>query len=159
MEKKQLFETFITQNLDGAFRFAYTYMKNKEDAEDVVNESVIKALRSIRSLKNPAYMKTWFYKIVINTALSQLRRRRNVVPIHELEGVLPGREDGHAELLFDSILKTVKEPERTMLVLKYGEEMTFSEIADILDMNENTVKSRLYRTLQGLKVNLEDEAK
>ena len=50
MEKKQLFETFITQNLDGAFRFAYTYMKNKEDAEDVVNESVIKALRSIRSL-------------------------------------------------------------------------------------------------------------
>ena len=159
MEKKQLFEAFITQNLDGAYRFAYTYMKNKEDAEDVVNESVIKALRSIRSLKNPAYIKTWFYKIVINTALTQLRRKRNVIPIHELEGVLPDREDGRAGLLFDSILNTVEEPERTMLVLKYGEEMTLSEIADVLNMNENTVKSRLYRTLKVLKIDLEGEAK
>ena len=54
VDKKQLFERFIRQNVDGAYRFAYTYTKNKEDAEDVVNESVVKALRALKGLKNPA---------------------------------------------------------------------------------------------------------
>lgn len=53
MDKKQLFERFIRQNVDGAYRFAYTYTKNKEDAEDVVNESVVKALRCPQGPKEP----------------------------------------------------------------------------------------------------------
>lgn len=53
MKKKQLFEKFITENIDNAYRFAFTYTKNRSDAEDVVNESVLKAISSIESLKTP----------------------------------------------------------------------------------------------------------
>ncbi len=152
MDNRELFEQFIRQNVDGAYRFAYTYMKNREDAEDVVNESVIKALRSIRSLRNPDYIKTWFYKIIVNTSLTQLRRKKQFVALEHVE---EAAEDDHARLLFDSMVAGVGEPDRTILVLRYCEGMTLSQIARVLDMNENTIKTRLYRALRTLRANME----
>ena len=59
MNKKQLFEQFITNkdNLDQAYRFAFTYTKNQQDAEDVVSDSVLKALNSIAQLRKEQYLK------------------------------------------------------------------------------------------------------
>ena len=53
MTNKQLFETYISEHINRIYRFAYTYTKNQEEAEDVVNESVLKALKAINSLRNP----------------------------------------------------------------------------------------------------------
>lgn len=152
VDNRHLFEQFIRQNVDGAYRFAYTYMKNREDAEDVVNESVLKALRSIRSLKNPEYIKTWFYKIIVNTSLTQLRKKKRFM---QLEHVEEAAEDDHARLLFDSMVAAVAEPDRTILVLRYCEGMTLAQVARVLDMNENTIKTRLYRTLRTLRADME----
>jgi len=74
MTNKQLFETYITQNIDSAYRFAYSYTKNREEAEDAVNESVIKALKSLHTLKSPEYLGTWFYRIIVNTALTKIKK-------------------------------------------------------------------------------------
>lgn len=104
MDKKQLFERFIRQNVDGAYRFAYTYTKNKEDAEDVVNESVVKALRALKGLKNPAYIKTWFYKIIVNTSLTHIRRKSKVVSLELVEEAAPAAPDDHARIAFDSMV-------------------------------------------------------
>ena len=60
MNKKRLFSKFISENIDNAYRFAFMYTKNQEDAEDIVSESIIKALKSVNSLKCDEYMKTWF---------------------------------------------------------------------------------------------------
>lgn len=157
MDKKQLFERFIRQNVDGAYRFAYTYTKNKEDAEDVVNESVVKALRALKGLKNPAYIKTWFYKIIVNTSLTHIRRKSKVVSLEVAEQATPAIPDDHARLAFDSLVAGVAEKDRVILVLKYCEDMTLAEIANILGVNENTIKTRLYRTLKALRAELEEE--
>ena len=70
MRKRKRLEKFLEENLDSIYRFAYTYMRNRENAEDVVSDSVVKALKAVGNLKNEDSMKCWFYSIVANTALS-----------------------------------------------------------------------------------------
>ena len=75
MSARAKFENYITQNLDEVFRFAYMYTKNKEYAEDVISESIVRALSSAASLKKTEYVKTWFYRIVINTANTYMKKQ------------------------------------------------------------------------------------
>ena len=156
MEALQVFSDVISQNLNSAYRFAYTYTKNQQDAEDVVNESVIKAMRGIHSLREPSKIKPWFYRIIANTALTYLKnRQKNIAP--PLDEVDPGRlthMDDYSKMMVEDMLKTLDEKSRAILVLRYFERMTLSEIGEVLAMNDNTVKSRLYRTLEQLR---EDE--
>jgi RNA polymerase, sigma subunit, SigV len=63
---------FIIENREGYYRLAYTYVKNQQDALDIVQEAICKALESQHKLKNPDGIKSWFYKIVVHTALDFL---------------------------------------------------------------------------------------
>lgn len=158
MNKKQLFENFVTQNIDGAYRFAYSYMKNREDAEDIVNESVIKALKSISSLRDTTYIKPWFYKIIVNTALTSIRRKskRSTTPYEEAECPLTV-EDDYSNLTFESLTQLLEPKYREIIILRFCEKMSLIEIADVLQLNENTVKTRLYTAIKTLKINLQEE--
>lgn len=60
------------------YRIAYSYVKNEQDALDIVGDATYKALLNLRSLKNPEYFGTWMTRIVINCALDQLRRSSRV---------------------------------------------------------------------------------
>ncbi|WMI81030.1 sigma-70 family RNA polymerase sigma factor [Anaerotignum sp. MB30-C6] len=159
MNKKQLFEQFITNkdNLDQAFRFAFTYTKNQQDAEDVVSESVIKALRSIHKLKNTQYLKTWFYKIIINTALTQLEKNKKVVVTdYETLDDLQSISDDYSNISFTQMIQHLDENYRVIIVLRFFERLQIKEISQLLDLNENTVKTRLYRALELLKIDMEE---
>ena len=70
-----IMEQFI-ENYNQYYRMAYAYTKNEEDAMDIVQESVCKALASQKSLKSEQYVKTWIYSIVIHTALDMLRKKK-----------------------------------------------------------------------------------
>ena len=157
MKRKQLFEKFVMQNLDNIYRFAFTYTRSKEEAEDIVNESVIKALRSINSLKNVEYIKSWFYRIIINTACTRykIKNREVSVDFSECgENFLPYCEDDYSEVTLDDLFKSLDEKYRSILILKVCEDMTFHSISEVLNMSENTVKSRFYKALEILKTNL-----
>ena len=160
MEKKQLFETFehfLDQNLDYAYRYAFTYMKNQQDAEDVVSDSVEKALRALTSLRDPALMKTWFLRIVINTAKNHLQRRARVLPVEDdLLEELAGPEEPPPDLDLDQILSVLTPDERVIIVLRFYEEYKIREIAEMLGLHESTVKKRLYRALRILKTRWEE---
>lgn len=148
------FEEFITQNLDSAYRLAFTYMKNKEDAEDVVYDSVLKAMKSLRSLKRDEGMKSWFFKIVANTALSALKssKRTVVTDFSESSGYSSEvYEEDFSDIELSDILNRLSEDDRGIVVLKICEEMTFREIAAVLSLSENTVKTKFYRAVRSLK--------
>ncbi|MFF0873487.1 RNA polymerase sigma factor, partial [Bacillus velezensis] len=57
--------TCITERKEDFYRLAYSYVKNKDDALDIVQESIQKALTSVESVKNPDVIKSWFYKILV----------------------------------------------------------------------------------------------
>ncbi len=158
MNKEQLFERFITQNLNNAYRFAYIYVNDPQTAEDIVSDSVVKALKSIRQLKNPVVLKTWFYTIISNTARTYLRQNNKVVYMDDemLEKQI-GAVETNSSVYFESIIQNLPPDLKTILVLRFFEEMKFREIARILNTNENTIKTKFYRALKILKLEMEGE--
>lgn len=156
--KKQLLENYLLQNIDSAFRFAYSYMKNREDAEDVVSESIIKALKSVKSLKDEDNIKPWFYKIIVNTALNNLKKRSKIVYINNDElDAEKGKNDDYSALSFESLTEKLDVRYKGIIVMRFFENMSIKEIAQTLDINENTVKTRLYRGLEILRIQLGDD--
>lgn len=158
MNKKQLFEDYLMQNIDSAYRFAYTYAKNREDAEDIVNESVIKAIKSIHHLKMPEHIKPWFYKIIVNTALTYLKRKSKIsYSDYEDLNDIDATEDDYSELTLNSLIEKLDLKYKSIIVLRFLEDMSLSEISQTLGINENTVKTRLYNALKLLKVDMESD--
>lgn len=78
---EKIIEDVLTENYGQFYRLAYGYVRNEEDALDIVQESAYKAIKEAEKLKNPAFAKTWIYRIVINTAISQLRKKRETVSL------------------------------------------------------------------------------
>ncbi|MDE1455761.1 RNA polymerase sigma factor, partial [Bacillus paralicheniformis] len=77
------------------YRLAYSYVKNQEDALDIVQESIKKALDSVDSVRNPDTIKSWFYKILVRTAIDFLRKRKKlkVMDDQTIEFLSKGKED------------------------------------------------------------------
>lgn len=156
MNNIQLFETFINKNLDSACRFAYSYTKNLEDAEDIVNDSVIRAIRAISSLKSPQYIKTWFYKIIANTSLTYLKKKSKIsyLDFDEFENT-NGLEDNYFDIDLNNMIDKLNVKYKSIIVLRFFEDMSISEISQVLEVNENTIKTRLYNALKLLKIEME----
>lgn len=156
--KRQIFENYIAENLDSAYRFAYTYMKNVHDAEDIVSESVLRALNAIVSLREPKYVKVWFYRIIANTALTALKRKGRCLStdFEETEFHAEAMSDDYSDIYLEDILGKLPEKYRAPVVLKVCEGMTFSELAAVLGLRENTAKTRFYKALEMLREKKEE---
>ena len=158
MNKKQLLESFLHENLDRAYRLAYSYTRESASAEDVVSDSIVKALSGIETLQKPEMIKSWFFRIVVNTALSWLRKERRLVYFEypeEMEKILPGKEDS-SDLMITEFLEKLEPKYKTVLILRFFEDMSLQEIADVTGEKINTVKTRLYRGLKLLRVEMEE---
>lgn len=159
---RKLYENLIQYILDHQERFyrlAYSYTGNQEDALDAVQNAVCRALEAYGSIRNPDAIHTWFYRILTNECLRLLRERKKdaqTADFEEEDAVYHekayDRENVQAEL--DRL-----EPEvQTVIRLRFFEELSLKEIAEITGSNVNTVKTRLYRGLKLLKENMEEAA-
>ncbi len=148
-------EHLLLSNYEKYYRLAYSYVKNESDALDIVQESAYKVLKEIRKLKNESLLSTWIYRIVINTSIDLIRKRnKETVSIYDLE--IP-HEDRYQEDDPNDLISFLNEEERTIVILKYFEDCKLDEIAAVLNMNVNTVKTRLYRALKKIRITLETE--
>lgn len=145
-------ENQVMDSYEAMYRLAYTYVQNEHDALDIVQESVYKAIRNSPSVTQESYIKTWLWRIVINTAIDFIRKNRNEVSIDTLSD--RGKEDRYRD--FDTIeaLKILDEREKAVIILRFFEDQKIKDIAHILRENENTVKTILYRSLKKLKLEL-----
>ena len=140
-------EQEILASYEKLYRLAFSYVKNEQDAMDVVQESVYKAMKNASQIKEKKYIKTWLWRIVINTAVDATRRQSRFVSDDQVQE--EGQEDRYED--------TLEEKERKVIMLKVFEEWTIREIADCLHENPNTVKSMLYRGLKKLRGKVEAE--
>ena len=148
-------EQILTENYERYYRLAYSYMRNEEDALDVVQESAYRAIRDCRKVRNKDYLSTWIYRIVVNTALDMLRRKKKENITEELPEIPV--EDQYQDLELRTVLNQLDDKSRTIILLRYFEDLKLEDIADIVGDNLNTVKARLYRSLKKLRLNLEAE--
>ena len=148
-------EQILTENYERYYRLAYSYMRNENDALDVVQESAYRAIRDCRKVRNKDYLSTWIYRIVVNTALDMLRRKKKENITEELPEIPV--EDQYQDLELRTVLNQLDDKSRTIILLRYFEDLKLEDIADTVGDNLNTVKARLYRSLKKLRLNLEAE--
>ncbi|MCU9613034.1 sigma-70 family RNA polymerase sigma factor [Caldibacillus lycopersici] len=154
-----IFISCITENKDDFYRLAYSYVKNQEDALDIVQESIRKALTSLINIKDINAMKSWFYKIVIRTAIDFLRKQKKLTLADDetIDFLSKGKEDTYKDLDLHKALDELPIMYKTVIILRYFEDLKLEEIAEILEENINTVKTRLYKGLKLLRITITEE--
>jgi RNA polymerase sigma-70 factor (ECF subfamily) len=137
------------------FRVAKGILGNEALALEAVSEAVFQAFKGIKRLREPKYAETWFIRIVINAANDIYRRQKHEVIMETVpEGLY---FDNHSELDFNLMIKSLKPELREIISLKYYSDYTLNEISSILNVPEGTVKSRLNRALNLLRLEVLDE--
>lgn len=148
---------YIVENQNKIYRLAYSYVRNREDALDVVQNAVCKALENYGGIRNEGAISTWFYRILVNESLLFIKERKRMT-LGETDQEEAHYEEKGFEIqddLYDSINRLDGDTQ-TIIKLRFFEELSLKEIAQITEMNLNTVKARLYRGLRQLKVNIQE---
>lgn len=149
---------YILENQDRFYRVAYSYTRHQEDALDVVQSAVCKALEAHESIKNEEAIRTWFYRILINECLTVLKKRKRLLfTDDDLEREEMYYEKGYE--LDDDLEKELDRLEldvQGIIKLRFFEELSLQEISCITGLNLNTVKTKLYRGLKQLKENIQE---
>lgn len=137
---------------------AFVYVKNKEDALDLVQEVAYQSFKKISTLKKPEFFKTWLMKITINCALNLINKNKKVIPLNSnLDKIMRTEDEDIAlTLSLNKLIDTLQEDEKSVILLKYYDDRTLKEISEILDIPLGTAKSVLYRALDKLRQNFKE---
>ncbi len=143
------FVDLMEKHKTGLYKVAKSYLSSEEDVADVMQETVLSVYEHIQELKSVSYFKTWMTRILINHCKDLLRQQKRYL----VSGQLPEntQEAPESDREFYRLVGELPEDYRAVFLLYYGEGFHTREIAQILDMNENTVKSKLRRGRDRLK--------
>ncbi|WP_026673391.1 sigma-70 family RNA polymerase sigma factor [Alkalihalobacterium bogoriense] len=154
---KKEFEFLINEEKEKLYRIAFLHVKNQTDALEIVQDTVYKAFVSIHKLQEPAQFTAWIKKILIHCALDFLKKKQKVIFISNdlLEWIPDKAIEIDTQLDLMEAIDQLNGKYKSVIILKYYEDLPNKEIATIMDIPEGTVKSTLHRALQQLRVVLE----
>lgn len=154
------------------YYLAYDLTGNHHDAEDMSQEVFIKAFRSLKNFRGDAKLSSWLYRITVNTAISQQRKKS----VSQMQLQASFEEEGRNEVQFsggettqnpekcaeaglmqqhiEKALQKLSPREKSIFVLRHYNDLPLKKIADILKINLGTVKSMLFRAIQKLRKEL-----
>lgn len=151
-------EQVLLENYNRYYRLAYSYVHNEADAGDIVQNGAYRAILNSSSLKHEEYASTWVHRIMQNEIYRFLKKNPMQGEALSLSDDTAddtvGKEDAYEDIDLSRALDAMPYEVKTVIVLKYFEEMKLEEIAEIVGENVNTVKSRLYRGLKKLRLDL-----
>jgi len=176
----QAFEMIVERHQQAVYRILYRLLRNKQEAEDIAQETFVRCYRHLGKFDQDRPFAPWLYRIATNLALSSLRRlsRHQAIPwdacdnrasetqtvdsgqqynLASREG--PGRsldpeaawERKEVRLEIVNALKNLKPPDRLIVILRYFEELSYKEIAYIMQTRRNSIEVRLFRARQKLR--------
>jgi RNA polymerase sigma-70 factor (ECF subfamily) len=159
---KEAFEELVRRHQHRVFAVAGGILRRREDVEDIAQQVFVKAYFSLKRFDQRAAFSTWLYKITVNECWDLLRKKKVRPLLYEsdlseeqaqrfgaAERLDSGTQDVsdklQAQQQVENLLQGLDERDRMMLILKEVEGFAIDEIAEILDLNANTVKVRLFR--------------
>lgn len=145
----EAFVDLMEKHKTGLYKVAKSYLRSEEDVADVMQETVLSVYEHIQELKSVSYFKTWMTRILINHCKDLLRQQKRYLVSDRLPENT--EEAPKSDREFYRLVDELPEDYRSVFLLYYGEGFHTREIAQILDMNENTVKSKLRRGRDRLK--------
>ncbi|MEK4484420.1 sigma-70 family RNA polymerase sigma factor [Psychrobacillus sp. FSL H8-0484] len=167
MSEKKLVEKAIKGNEDAflelihsyqeaLYRTAISYLKNEGDALEAVQEVTYRAYRSLKTVKEPTYFKTWLIRIMMNYCQDVLKKSKREVPEDRILG-MQGVSEDFTFLELEEALSNLSDYERELLHLKYFEDVKIKDIAVMWNTPEGTIKTRLHKALRALRHNFEEK--
>ncbi|MFC1568908.1 sigma-70 family RNA polymerase sigma factor [bacterium] len=168
------YEALLKRYERGIYNMIYQMVKNREETEDLVQETFIKAFNALESYNNQFAFSTWLYKIAFNNCIDSIRKRKLKTypldkPIQTKEGQVQQeiRDDSSSpekEMLFAEKRKQVNEAigclpakYKKVIILRHQEERSYEEISEIMKIPLGTVKARIFRAREMLKRCLQEE--
>lgn len=150
------FETIVKHESEKLYKTAYLYVRNKEDALDVIQETIYKAFLSIEQVKQPEFFNTWLTKILIRTAYDLLSKRKKVVlDENKMRDIAESSPDVDVKIDIMSAISKLDQNYQTVIILFYYHDLPIRCIAEMIEKPENTVKTYLRRAKMELKERLE----
>jgi RNA polymerase sigma-70 factor (ECF subfamily) len=136
---------------------AYVYVQNENDAIEIFQQTIIRAFEGLPKLNDPKYFSTWITRILINCSKTYLSKRKNIelvepAFIENLRTMSHSNIEEHLDLW--KALHQLNEKCKTVLLLRYYQDYSVNQIADILQCPEGTVKTHIRRGLQILRQQL-----
>ncbi len=156
---KDAYGFIVDRHKDHVFNLAFRICGNREDAEEISQDSFLKAYRSLDGFRMKSSFSTWLYRIVYNTAISHIRlRKKDVLSIEDFpadacdfQSENINEEEATREFrnsLVNFALRKISEEERGLISLFYYEELSTDEISGITGLPKSTVKVKLFRARQ-----------
>ena len=158
-DRKQVFAEYVIENQNKFYRLAYSYVGNREAAQDIVQNAIVKGLENIEKLRKLEYLGTWFYRIVINESMNYLRDNKHEIASHyeDLLNVQESESTKQSEIEVMEYILNLPIELKTVIILRFYENLALKEIAKITRVKLSTAKYRLYRALELLKKQMEEK--
>lgn len=159
------FHRLVDRHAAGLYRLARSLSAGEHDAEDVVQETLLAALRGAAGFDGRASVKTWLHRILMRQAARAWNRERRSRAALPLEMAEPHAQVSGSAVRVDqridlwSVLNALPEDHRQVLVLREVEQLSYSEIARVLNVPIGTVDSRLHRARREMRTRLEEYAR
>ncbi len=161
------FSYIVEKYRDIVFSIALKVLRNRDDAEEMAQETFIKAYKSIHTFKGNAKFSTWLYRITYNTCISEVRKRKmNFTSTDELEIKdeaeemnLEGIPEENRARVIKEAMDQLPEDEYTLVLLYYFEEQSVEEISKVTGLSESNTKVKLFRARKKLYTILNDMLK
>ncbi|OEH93760.1 sigma-70 family RNA polymerase sigma factor [Bacillus solimangrovi] len=139
------------------YKIAFSYMKNEQDALEAVQEVTYRAYSSIKKLKNPNYFATWLTRITLNYCADEQKRKRKTLN-KEIEYASEAADNhviGNIEV--ERLIESLDPKYQQVITLKYVQDYTIPQIAEVIQRPEGTIKTWLNKSLRLLRKELEKE--
>lgn len=153
--EEQAFTELILNYQQDLYKLAFTRLKTQDEIDEAIQETMISAFNHMKDLKDTEKFKKWIITILINKCNEIYRRRiLKIVPFEEVDKykvIDNANFEVESEVDFYSIINSLDKRERTIMVLYYNEKYTAKEIGEILNKNENSVKTIIHRAKKKLR--------
>nr|WP_298794772.1 sigma-70 family RNA polymerase sigma factor [uncultured Allomuricauda sp.] len=166
----QEFAKLVDSYKDLVFTVAFRMLKNREEAEEVAQDSFIKIFKSLKSFQGDSKLSTWIYRIAYNTCLDRIKNNKigqNSVPITEVSNYQVAEMNNALDTMLkqeksEMIKKCIQKlnpADAAILTLFYFEEQSLNELGSTLNLSMNTAKVKLFRARKRLAVILKEQLK
>ncbi len=155
------FAVLVNRYKDMVFTLSLKMLKDREEAEEVAQDTFLKLFKSLSKFNRESKFSTWIYKVAFNTCLDRLKKNKRLQPVSGLDefteqeaislmNVLDSIEEKERTQMIQDCLQELPGEDNFLLTLYYFEEQSLEEIAKIIGITPNNVKIRLYRNRKKL---------
>ena len=149
---KESFGILIKNNKEYLYKMAFLYVKDEQDALEVIHETVYRAFLNIEKLKKAKFFNTWITRILINVSIDFLKKKGKNEMLDESTPIRKERCEISTEEKLDlyNAIDLLNDSYKTVIIMMYFNDMKIKDIAKVMEIPENTVKTYLRRAKQAL---------